>query len=189
MHCPLSSHFTCFIYHLYKRHFEIKTKHIKHMFHKSLEWKLQGSLTWHRASRFQVLPKERIHPQNFHLINFYQAPRCCCLVTKSCLSDPFVTPWTVDRQAPLSKEFLRKECWSGLPFPSPEDFPDPGIECRSPALAGGFFTTETPGKPIKHLMFPLLFKCVGCQTQLWTEQKLGLYILLCFFLPKITKPF
>ena len=43
--------------------------------------------------------------------------------------------------------FLRQECWSGLPFPSPEDLPDPGIEPKSPALTGGFFTAEPPEKP------------------------------------------
>ena len=58
-----------------------------------------------------------------------------------------VTPWTVACQAPLSMEFFRQEYWSGLPFPSPGDLPDPGIEPMSPALAGGFFTTEPPEKP------------------------------------------
>ena len=61
----------------------------------------------------------------------------------------FATPWTVARQAPLSMEFPKKEYWSGLSFPSPEDLPDPGTEPLSPvspALAGGFFTTEPPGK-------------------------------------------
>ena len=43
--------------------------------------------------------------------------------------------------------FLRQEYWSGLPFPSPGDLSDPGIEPVSPALAGGFFTAEPPGKP------------------------------------------
>ena len=43
--------------------------------------------------------------------------------------------------------FPRQEYWSGLPYPSPGDIPDPGIEPTSPALAGGFFTTEPPGKP------------------------------------------
>ena len=46
----------------------------------------------------------------------------------------FATPWTVAHQAPLSMEFSRQEYWSGLPFPSPGDLPDPGIEPRSPAL-------------------------------------------------------
>jgi len=43
----------------------------------------------------------------------------------------------------------QEEYWNGLPFPSPGDFPDPGNEHMSPALAGGFFTTEPPGKPTK----------------------------------------
>jgi len=50
-------------------------------------------------------------------------------------------------QAPLSVGFSRQEYWSGLPFPSLEDLPDPGTEPASPALAGRFFTTEPPGKP------------------------------------------
>ena len=45
-----------------------------------------------------------------------------------------VTPWTVALQAPLSMKFSRQECWSGAPFPSPEDRPNSGIEPRSPAL-------------------------------------------------------
>ena len=45
-------------------------------------------------------------------------------------------------------EFSRQEYWSGMPFPSSGAFPDPGTEPTSPALAGGFFTTEPPGKPI-----------------------------------------
>jgi len=43
--------------------------------------------------------------------------------------------------------FPRQEYWSGLQFPPPGDHPDPRIEPASPALAGGFFTTESPGKP------------------------------------------
>ena len=46
----------------------------------------------------------------------------------------FVTPWTVAYQVPPSKGFSRQEYWSGLPFPSPGDLPDPGIEPGSPAL-------------------------------------------------------
>ena len=60
----------------------------------------------------------------------------------------FVTPWTVACHAPLSMEFSRQECWSGLPFPPPRDLPERGIKPSSPALAGRFFTTEPPGKPI-----------------------------------------
>ena len=59
----------------------------------------------------------------------------------------FGTPWTAARQSPLSMEFSRQEYWSGLPFPPPGGaLPDPGIEPASPALTGGFFTTEPPGK-------------------------------------------
>ena len=57
----------------------------------------------------------------------------------------FATPWTVVRQPSLSMGFSRQEYWSGLPFPSPGDLPNPGIEptyLRSPALADGFFTTS-----------------------------------------------
>ena len=61
----------------------------------------------------------------------------------------FVTLSTVDRQAPLSMGFPRQEYWSGLPFPSPGELPDPGIKPTTPALAGGFFTTEPPGKPLR----------------------------------------
>ena len=62
-----------------------------------------------------------------------------------------MTPWTVACQAPLSMGFSRQEYWSGLPFPPPDDVPDSGIEPTSPvspALAGGFFTTVTLGKPL-----------------------------------------
>ena len=58
--------------------------------------------------------------------------------------------WIVICQAPLFMEFSRPEYWSGLPFPTPGDLPNPGIELVSlvsPALAGRFFTTEPPGKP------------------------------------------
>ena len=63
----------------------------------------------------------------------------------------FVTPWTVARQVPPSMGFSRQEYWSGLPFPSPGDLPDPGVGSTSsvsPSLAGRFYTTEARGKPI-----------------------------------------
>ena len=59
----------------------------------------------------------------------------------------FATPWTVALQAPPSMGFSRKEYWSGLPFPSPGDLPDPGIEPRSPTLQADALTSEPPGKP------------------------------------------
>ena len=57
----------------------------------------------------------------------------------------FATPCIVAHQAPLYMEFSRPEYWSGLPFPSPGDFSDPGIEAASPALVGRFFATEPQG--------------------------------------------
>ena len=62
------------------------------------------------------------------------------------MSNSFVTPWTVARQASLSMGLPRQESWSGQLFPSPGDLFDPGIKPVSPALAGGFFTTEPPNE-------------------------------------------
>ena len=59
----------------------------------------------------------------------------------------FATPWTVAYQASPSMGFPRQEYWSGLPFPSPGDLPDPGIEPRSPTLEADTLTSEPPGKP------------------------------------------
>ena len=68
------------------------------------------------------------------------------LVAKSYLT--LVTPWTVACQAPLSVGFSRKEYWSGLPCPPPGDLPNPGIEPKSPALAGvGSLPLAPLGKP------------------------------------------
>ena len=57
--------------------------------------------------------------------------------------------WTVAHQVPPSMEFSRQEYWSGLPFPSPGDLPDPGIERGSPALQADSLPTELQGKPSK----------------------------------------
>ena len=60
----------------------------------------------------------------------------------------FASPWPIARQAPLSMGFSRQEYRSGLPCPPPGDLPDPGVESASPALPGGFFNDEPPGKPV-----------------------------------------
>ena len=60
----------------------------------------------------------------------------------------FATPWTVAYQALPSMGFSRQEYRSGLPFPSPEDLPDPGIEPGSPALSADTLSSEPPGKSI-----------------------------------------
>ena len=68
-----------------------------------------------------------------------------CSVTQLILCDPMNCQTAC--QTPLSMEFSRQEYWSGLPFPSPGDLPDPGTELvslTSPALAGRFFTTDPP---------------------------------------------
>ena len=69
------------------------------------------------------------------------------LFSLSVTSNSSATPWMVAHKAPLSMGFPRQEYWSGLPFPPPGDLPDPEMEPKSPALADGFFTTESPGKP------------------------------------------
>ena len=61
---------------------------------------------------------------------------------------PFASPWTVAHHAPPSMGFSRQEYWSGLPFLSPGDLPDPEIEPRSPALQANALTSEPSGKPI-----------------------------------------
>ena len=93
----------------------------------------------------------QIHPfleqlLNSHCILLFLQGRVCapiCLLSHVGLQ----TPWTVACQTPLSLEFPRQEYWSGLPFPTPGDLPNPGIKTMSlpsPALAGRFFTTATP---------------------------------------------
>ena len=59
----------------------------------------------------------------------------------------FATPWTVAYQASPSMGFSRQEFWSGLPFPSPGDLPNPGIELRSPSLQVDSLPSVPPGKP------------------------------------------
>ena len=58
----------------------------------------------------------------------------------------FATPWSVAYQASPSMGFSRQEYWIGLPFPSPGDLPDPGVEHRSPALEADALSSEPPGK-------------------------------------------
>ena len=75
----------------------------------------------------------------------------------------FATPWTVAYQVPPSMGFSRQECWSGLPFPSPGDLPDPGIEPRSPALQADALPSEPPGKPLEaHTITEIYFIAKKC---------------------------
>ena len=68
-----------------------------------------------------------------------------CVKSLSCVQI-FVTPWTVVHQALLSMEFSRQKYWSGLPFPSPGDLSDLGIEPGSPAFQAELLSSELPGK-------------------------------------------
>ena len=87
---------------------------------------------------------EREHVQDKASKQTKDAQTQAVLVARSCPT--LATPWTVARQAPLSMGFSRPECWSGLPFPSPGDLPDPGMEPESLASQAGSFPPEPPGQ-------------------------------------------
>ena len=72
-----------------------------------------------------------------------------------------MTPWTVAHPASLSMGFPRQEYWTGLPFPSSGDLPNLGIKLTSPALAGGLFTVESPGKIAIPIRERKLLVCVS----------------------------
>ena len=97
------------------------------------------------------------------------------LVTKSCLT--LETPWSIACQALLSMGFPRQEYWSGLPFPSPMDLPDPGIEPMSPTLQADSLPPEPPGK----LKFPKI-SCIKT-AQFWRSN--GEDILLSLLWPQL----
>ena len=72
-------------------------------------------------------------------------PQWVSEIVQSCPT--LVSPWTIAYQAPLSMGFSRQGYYSGLPFPSPGDLPNPGIEPGCPALQADALTSEPPGKP------------------------------------------
>ena len=76
----------------------------------------------------------------------------------------FATQWTVFYQASPSMGFSRQEYWSGLPFPSPGDLPDPRIEPVSPALEADALTFEPPGKHLVSKSCPILSDPIHCST-------------------------
>ena len=106
------------------------------------------SITSHTAVLFL-----RLHPRAAFqtlLLTMIATPRDSCLLL---LLSRFsrvrlcATPWTAAHQAPPTLGFSRQEYWSGLPFPSPEDLPNPGIEPTSPALQADSLPAEPQGKP------------------------------------------
>ena len=84
---------------------------------------------------------------------------CVCMCVCKSLSHValFVTLWTVACQSPLSMGFSRQEYWSGLPFPSSGDLPNPGTEPMSPALQANSLPTELLGKPKERKTLPIFF--------------------------------
>ena len=87
-------------------------------------------------------------------------------VSHSVVSDSAI-PWSVALQAPLSMEFSRQGYWGGLPFPSPGDLPNPGVESGSPALQADSLPSEPPGKPKEWRVFG---KCPGTSKKMaWRE--------------------
>ena len=122
---------------------------------KCLQWKREGTEGREEDAR-ERKEKEKwadhllLSYPVFHLWNgtpSLMAPS----VSHSVVSD-FVTPWTVAHQAPLSMEFSRQGSWSGMPFPSPGDLPDPGTEPGSPALQANSLPSEPSGKPLPNII-------------------------------------
>ena len=79
----------------------------------------------------------------------------------------FATPWTVAYQAPLSMRFSRQGYWSGLPFSSPGDLPNPGIELVFPALQADALPSEPPGSPIYMCVCVCVCVCIHIHTHIY----------------------
>ena len=93
----------------------------------------------------------------------------------------FATPWTVAYQAPPSMGFSRQEYWSGLPFPSPGDLPDPGIEPGSPAFQADALTSEPPGSELVRLYWiKITFKIDFCDSFLFSSISASFKVVLNF---------
>ena len=120
--------------------YEIRKMQIKMSYHlKAISMAKIRKLDNSRVGKMQAAT--RIVNWYSHSSKLYTAC-CCCLVIKSCLTLCYPADWSPP--GPLSMGFSRREYWSGLPFPSPGDLPDSGFKPTSPALAGGFITTEPP---------------------------------------------
>ena len=91
-----------------------------------------------------------------------------------------MTPWTVASQVPLSMDFSRQEYWNRLPFPSPEDHLDPGIEPRSPTLQADCLLFESRGKPWYPKLRNLALFYVWEDARVWKMQESGLPEIIPF---------
>ena len=98
------------------------------------------------------------------------------LVAQSCPT--LGTPYNVAHQALLSMGFSRQEYWSGLPFPSPGDFPDPGIKPKSPALQADSLPSEPPGKPV--YFHPVQKLTISCRSLRKSLQHISAFTLASF---------
>ena len=97
-----------------------------------------------RSIQYHLSKTDVVSTLSYRLSRLYACMLSCFSHVQFC-----ETLWTVACQAPLSVGFSRQEYWSGLPFPSPGDLPDPGIKLRSPTLQADSLLSELPGKPIQ----------------------------------------
>ena len=93
---------------------------------------------------FKTSENVRTTNWNNSVISYWKLPYSCSVALV--VSDS-ATLWTVAPQAPMSMGFPRQEYWSELPFPSPGDLSNPGIEPKSPALQADSLSAEPQGKP------------------------------------------
>ena len=118
-------------------------------------------VTWHCSTVALCIQPysqdtEQVHPHKDPLWSFLTTPTSLLppLFLTPFLSlshvSLFATPWAAAHQAPPSMRFCRQEDWSELPFPSPVDLPDPGIEPGSPALQANPLPSEPLGNPIPY---------------------------------------
>ena len=121
----------------------IPLMHFPHNFHiaRGIHWSIHNNNnTFLGFTQVSVKIVFKLYNPNFGMNYLNQF---ACVLSHSVIA----TPWTIAYQVPLSMGFFRKEYWSGLPFSSPGDLPDPGIEHRSPILQVDYLPSELPGKP------------------------------------------
>ena len=126
-----------------------------------------------------MLVKSRI--QSRTMLHWFVLYTCVCQLLSH--AQFFVTPRTVAGQAPLSVGFSGQEYRSGLPFPSPGDNPNPGIEPGSATLQADSLPSEPPEKPFIHVSFPNTLTCGMDQASCPVEYMIHLIASLRYYLP------